>query len=271
VRGTTTNQIFEEIKAQGLLERDGEYAAGLASGKSKMQWSGRDTGALCTLDSMTIILDLVVTLPRHERQNDLSNHLRERWQHFAAAVAAHEQRHVDIFVNAATAVKARIEAALKKWASCDDLTAAIRDVWKIHEVETEKAQPQFDVEDRGRVDNDRKPLLGEIETAKSRLTALSAEVRQLDATLEDLRRRAGEARQKIDALNAEIAKSSGTCSRPTDGVQALCRQYKTLAVSHDALVAEHSSFVAHRNMLAGEHNTLVEAIKGLTEALNWVY
>jgi predicted secreted Zn-dependent protease len=270
VHGTTTNQIFEEIKAQGLLERDGEFAGGLASAKSEMQWNGRDTGALCTSDSMTITLDLVVTLPRHERPNDLSNDLRERWQHFAATVAAHEQRHVDIFVNAASSVKARIETALKKWASCHDLTAAIRDLWKTHEVETEKAQHQFDVEDRARIDNDRKPLLDKIETSKARLTALTAEVRHFDATLGDLSRRTGAVRQNMDAVKADIANANGTCSRPTDRIAGFCRQYNALVADHNAVVAEHASVLAHRNRLADEHNFLVESINQLIETVNWV-
>jgi len=270
VRGTTTSKIFEEIDAQGLRDQDGERAAGLASAKSAMAWTARATGALCTPQSVTITLDLVVTLPRHERLNDLSNGLRQRWEHLAAAIAAHEQRHVDIFMDGANAVKSRIEAVLKKWASCADVETSLRSLWTSQEVETEKAQRGFDVADSARLDLDRKPLQAAIDTARAKLAALTAEIRQLDAALDDLVRRAAAVRENIDAVNVDIAKANGSCSRPTDRVVARCRQYNALATGHDALVAEHSSVVAHRNRLAGEHNALVESISELIETLNWV-
>ena len=285
VRGTTTSTIFEEIEANGLVEVDGKRAMGLAVANSEVKlntreiverWSGgwrrfeTDDGAPCTPESVTITLNLVVTLPRHERLNDLSTDLRERWRYFAAAVAAHEQRHVDIFVNRTNAAKTRIEAALEKWPSCTDLETTLRSLWTKHEAETKDAQREFDAEDRARILNDRKPLQAEIDTRKARLTALSTELRQLDATLEDLSRRAGAVRVKVDAVTTEIAKANGTCSRPTERVQRLCRQYNALVVTHNALVAEHSSVVDHRNALAGDHNALIEDINGLVEALNWV-
>jgi predicted secreted Zn-dependent protease len=274
VHGTTTSKIFDEIRLKGLREQAGEYAgeyaAGLASAKSEIRWRWRDTGALCSVGAVSITLDLVVTLPRHERPNDLSSDLQERWQRFSAAIAAHEQRHVDIFENAATAVKARIEAALKKWASCVEVEAAIRDLWKTHEVETQKTQRQFDVEDRARIDNTRKTLLDVIETKKAALTALSAELRQLHATLEDLRRRADAMRHNIDAVKVDIANADGSCLRPTDRIEALCRQYNALVASHNVLVAEHSSVLAHSNSLTGEHNLLVQSINELVETVNWV-
>lgn len=285
VRGTTTRTIFEEIDSNGLVEMDGKRAMGLALADSEVTLNAReiverwstgwrrfetDDGALCTPELVTITLNLVVTLPRHERLDDLSNDLRERWQHFAAAVAAHEQRHVDIFMTRANAVKVRIEAALKNWASCADVEAALRSIWASHEAETKDAQREFDAEDRARILNDRKPLQAEIDTRKARLTALTTEVRQRDATLEDLSRRTAAVRGKIDAVNTEIAKANGTCSRPTERIQRLCRHYNALVVTHNALVAEHSSVVDHRNALAGEHNALIESINGLTEVLNWV-
>jgi len=270
VHETTTAKIFHAIEAHGLRDQDGERAAGLTAAKSEMTLNGRETGALCTPEFVKITLNLVVTLPRHERVTDLSNDLRERWEHFAAAVATHEQRHVDIFANGANAAKARIEAALKNWASCAALQATVRSLWTNQEMETQKAQRVFDDEDRARVAEDRKPLQAAIEAKKAQLTRMSAEIRQLDATLEDLSRRAGAVREKVDTVNADITKANGNCSRPTERIQVLCRQYDALVASHNAVVAEHSSVVAHRNRLADEHNVLVESINALVEALNWV-
>jgi predicted secreted Zn-dependent protease len=270
VRATTTNKIFEEIKAHGLHEQDGEHAVGLATAKSEMIWRARETGALCTPESVTVTLNLVVTLPRHERPDELSNDLRERWEHFAAAVAAHEERHVEIFVNGANTLKARIEAAVKKWASCAELETTVKNLWNSEQADTENAQREFDAADRARVDKDRKPLQAAVSAGRAKLTALTAEIRQLDSALDDVVRRAGAVRDSIDAVDADIAKANGTCSRPTDRIVALCRQSNTLVTRHDALVAEHSSLVAHRERLAGEQNALVASINELIETLNWV-
>src|SRR3989442_9971211 len=40
-------------------------------------------------------------LPRHETADDLPADLRDRWERFVARVAAHEQRHVDIYLEGA--------------------------------------------------------------------------------------------------------------------------------------------------------------------------
>ena len=241
VRGTTTNKIFEDIKAHGLNEQDGKHAEGLTSAKSEMALKALETsalytseGALCTPESVTITLDLLVTLPRHERPNDLSNDLRERWQQFVEGVAVHEQHHVDIAVNGANVLKTGIETVLKNWASCAELETILRRLWKSQQVEIDKAHGEFDAADRARV----------------------------DATLDDLSRRAGAVRENINAVTARIAKANGTCSRPTDRIQALCRQYNALVDNHNALAAEYSSRVERRNRLASERTGLV--------TLNWV-
>src|SRR5436309_2290808 len=146
VHGTTTSKIFEDIKAHGLNEQDGKHAEGLTSAKSEMALKTLETsalytseGALCTPESVTITLDLLVTLPRHERPNDLSKDLRERWQQFVEGVAGHEQHHVDIAVNGANVLKTGIEAVLKNRASCAELAPLLRRLWKSQHVEIDKA------------------------------------------------------------------------------------------------------------------------------------
>jgi predicted secreted Zn-dependent protease len=66
------------------------------------------------------MLHLVVMLPRHETPDDLPADLRGRWERFVARVAAHEQRHVDIYLKGAKAMKARLEAT-RTAVSCADL------------------------------------------------------------------------------------------------------------------------------------------------------
>src|SRR2546426_7205090 len=75
------------------------------------------------------MLHLVVMLPRHETPDDLPADLRDRWERFVARVAAHEQRHVDIYLEGAKAMKARLEAT-RTAVSCADLEKAIDAEWR---------------------------------------------------------------------------------------------------------------------------------------------
>src|SRR2546425_518400 len=115
VRGMTTGAIFDDIDRNGLFDNKARRAMGLTSGEWSMDWKGIGTrSAFCSPESMTITLNLVVTLPQHDHLNDLSQDIRTNWQRFAARVAAHEQRHVDIYLNGAKTTKARMEAILAR-------------------------------------------------------------------------------------------------------------------------------------------------------------
>jgi predicted secreted Zn-dependent protease len=101
VRGTTTPTIFAAIDANGLVETSGQRALGLTSSEWKLTSGDVDVRAVpCVFPSLTVTLHLVVMLPRHETPDDLPADLRDRWERFVARVAAHEQRHVDIYLEA---------------------------------------------------------------------------------------------------------------------------------------------------------------------------
>jgi wobble nucleotide-excising tRNase len=133
----------------------------------------------------------------------------------------------------ANVLKTRIEAVLQNWASCAELETILRRLGKSQQVEIDKAHGGFDAADRARV----------------------------EATLDDLSRRARAVGENINAVTARIAKANGTCSRPTDRIQALCRQYNALVANHNALAAEYSSRVERRNRLASERKGLVETLR----------
>src|SRR5262245_39942223 len=106
VRGTTTATIFTAIDANGPVETSGRRAVGMTSVDWKLTSGDVDARAVpCVFPSLTVKLNVVVTLPRHETPDDLPTDLRERWERFVARVAAHEQRHVDIYLEGAKAMK----------------------------------------------------------------------------------------------------------------------------------------------------------------------
>ena len=275
VRGMTTAAIFDHIDRNGLFEKGGQRVNGLTSAEWTMTSGGIDTRAiLCSHPSMTITLDLVVTLPRHDESNDLSEGLRTTWQRFVTRVAAHEQRHVDIFLDGAKAMKARMEAVLTKWSSCSELGKTIHSLWTSQLAEIENAQQQFDVEDGAKIQNDREPLQARIDVNRARLAALDSEIRRLDLTRDELRLQLDAMRARIDAVKVEITKAAGSLprcaqARPTSRVQALCHQHHGFVAANNTLVEQYNGVTDHRNNLADEYNRLTAATNGLIEVLNW--
>jgi predicted secreted Zn-dependent protease len=275
VRGTTTGVIFDGIERNGLFDSKGRRAVGLTSAEWKIDWKNIETHrAFCSPESMTITLNVVVTLPQHDLPDDLSQDIRTNWQRFAARVAAHEQRHVDIYLNGAKTMKTRMEAIRTKSSSCSEVDNVVRSIWASQRAETERAEDEFHVEDEARTQNDRKPLQVQIDTSRARLTAINSEIRDLDQTLDDLKRQRNTTHARIDAVKAEMAKSGASplnCSqsRLTSSIQALCQQYNALVAAYNALADQHNGAVSRRNKLADEHKRVVAVTNGLIEAYNW--
>src|SRR2546422_9375564 len=139
VRGTTTAAIFTAIDANGLVETSGQRAVGVTSAEWKLTSGDVDVRAVpCVFPSLTVMLHLVVMLPRHETPDDLPADLRGRWERFVARVAAHEQRHVDIYLEGAKAMKARLEGT-RTAVSCADLEKAIDVAWRAPPGGTQRA------------------------------------------------------------------------------------------------------------------------------------
>src|SRR5262245_3199418 len=143
VRGTTAAAIFAAIDANGLVDARGQRAAGMTAAEWKLTSGEVDARAVpCVFPSLTITLNIAVTLPRHETLDALPADLQSRWERFAARVAAHEQRHVDIYMQGAQAMKARLEGA-RTAVSCADLEKVIDAEWQAQQADLERAQTEF--------------------------------------------------------------------------------------------------------------------------------
>jgi len=275
VRGTTTLAIFDDIDRSGLFDSKAHRAVGLTSADWNMDWQGRETRpGLCGASSVAITLTLVVTLPQHKRLNDLSPDITASWGRFAAGVAAHEQRHVDIYLAGARRVRTLMETTLARPASCAELGSKIRGLWASQQADIERAQDQFHIEDEARRRDDRKPLQAQIDINQARLSALSAEMRTLDQNLAALKRRYDTTQGELNAIQAEMGKSGASppsCSQSgvTRRIQALCQQYTARVAAYNALVEQHNGIVSRRGHLADEHDRVVATTNTLIEALNW--
>jgi predicted secreted Zn-dependent protease len=231
VRGTTTAAIFAAIDANGLVETSGQRALGLTSTEWKLSSGDVDARAVpCVFPSLTVTLHVVVALPRHETPDQLPTDLRERWERFVARVAAHEQRHVDIYLEGATAMKTRLEAT-RTAVSCADLEKGIDAAWRAEQANIERAQAAFHAADETTTRSEREALQARLDDARARLEPVNAEIRRLDADVADLRR-------QVDAGRAD-------------------------------LVAQHNAVAERRGALAEEYNRLVADANGLIDALSW--
>ncbi|PYN73149.1 MAG: hypothetical protein DMD96_33445 [Candidatus Rokuibacteriota bacterium] len=231
VRGTTTAAIFAAIDANGLVETSGQRAVGVTSAEWKLTSGDVDVRAVpCVFPSLTVMLHLVVKLPRHETPDDLPADLRDRWERFVARVAAHEQRHVDIYLEGAKAMKARLEAT-RTAVSCADLEKAIDAEWRAQQADIERAQAEFHAVDETTARSEREVAQARLDDTRGRLEPVNAEIRRLDTELADLRR-------QVDAGRSD-------------------------------LVAQHNGLAGRRRALAEEYNRLVADANGLIDALNW--
>jgi predicted secreted Zn-dependent protease len=196
VRGTTAGAIFDEIEKTGLFEKSGQRATGLTS----VDWKLASDGP-CSTPSLTITVTLVVTLPQHEQPEVLPGGVRRQWERFAARVAAHEQRHVDIFLDGARSMKASMEAVRAKGSSCAEVEQAIDALWTRGQAEIDRAQEQFHVEDGAKTQAERGPLQTDLATNQARLAALDAEIRRPGVTREEHANLADEYNRLVAATN----------------------------------------------------------------------
>ncbi len=231
VRGTTTAAIFAAIDANGLADTRGQRAVGVTFAEWKLTSGDVDVRAVpCVFPSLTVRLDLVVTLPRHEAPEMLPAELRDRWERFAARVGAHEQRHVDIYLDGAKAMKERLEGT-RTTVSCADLEKAIDAAWRAQQADIERAQTEFHGADESTARSEREALQARLDSTRARLEPAEAEIRRLDAELADLRR-------QVDAGRAD-------------------------------LVAPHNALAGRRRGIVEEYNQLIADTNGLIDALNW--
>ena len=196
VRGSTAAAIFDEIARNGLVEKTGQPAIGLTS----VDWKLASEGP-CNAPALTITLRVVVTLPRHEQPEVLHGDVRRHWERFVARVAAHEQRHVDIFVDGAKSMKASMETTRAKGASCAEVEKAIDALWTRGQAEIDRAQNQFHVEDSAKSKAERGPMQADLDANKARLAALEAEIRRPGVSRDEQAKLADEYNQLVAAIN----------------------------------------------------------------------
>ncbi|HEX5370589.1 MAG TPA: DUF922 domain-containing protein, partial [Dehalococcoidia bacterium] len=121
VSGTTTGAIFASIEQNGPKDAQGTRGSGITSVVWGYKWTGSEqAGGSCSIGTMTIQVDMTVTLPQHADEAALTDSLQQHWETYSAAVATHEQHHVDMDLQGADDIKQKMQS-LGVMSDCDAL------------------------------------------------------------------------------------------------------------------------------------------------------
>ena len=258
VNGVTTTEIFKSLAANSInpkaLSLGGDtFTAGLAEFEQLLTYHLEEDGS-CILSSATLAVNSTVTLPRHANTAALSSRQSDRWLLFVAAVALHEQTHVDISL---ATMKEFAEVAPNSAPNCNQLESEIKNSLDRF-LEIEKArQEEFHADEIVKSNAARAPLQSESANAKAEMACLDTEI---DARTLEMARLGTDARStQITILATEITRIEQLHS--ISGVPAgIYDEYKRDLNLHNALVEESKGLVISYNALVEKRNRIVEEL-----------
>ncbi len=276
VAGTTTADIFASIDQNGPRDDNGVKGSGLTSATWSYRWQPEVQGDSCVIQSMTIVLDIVVTLPQHENVEELSPNLSANWNNFVIAVSNHEQQHVDINLAGAETIRQKMED-LAPADTCDDLQTNVDSLWNDQQKAIQTAQNNFHAQDDARIAAERAPIQKSIDNNTKLLDDYSSQIADLDKDITALDGELTTMENQLDALKAQMETILGTSSEadlaPDQAAQYedVRRQYNEIAPQYNLLVDQYNSLIAQRSDLANKHDSLLDATNQLVEAYNWAH
>jgi predicted secreted Zn-dependent protease len=205
VRGVTSDEIIEYLEQHSLTGPLGQRAVGTTGGSIRLAWSALPQSTSCYLQRLTIDLKLVVTLPRHAYADSLGGDARADWDALVTHIAEHEQRHVDIELDAAQRMERDIRA-LPTEPDCSGLKSAIEAVSKTNRAAAARAHRQFHAEDAARRLAARRPIEALVDSKRERLAIVDAEIWGIDRVPadQDTRARRAKLEEESKDLRATI-------------------------------------------------------------------
>jgi predicted secreted Zn-dependent protease len=173
VEGTSAGEIFDAIDARGPDSPDGK-AVGLTRLQSGTYLYASDArSGRCVVTSLGATL--TITLPRLTT-TPLPEQTYERWKDYSRAVAEHEQRHADIYAEAAGRVADRLEAA-QPFADRAAMEAAFTAAWSEEMAVAERENREFHGQEARAVAFEREIVTNEIRRVERELEAETDRVR----------------------------------------------------------------------------------------------
>ena len=204
VRGVTSDEIIEYLEQHSMTDPQGWRLVGSTASSIHLAWTVLPQSTFCHLQRLTIDLKLVVTLPRHEYVDTLGGGARANWDALVTHIAEHEQRHVDIELDAARKMEREIRA-MPAEPYCSGLKSAIDAVSRMNRAAAARAHRQFHVEDAARRQAARRPLQALIDSKRGRLAIVDGEIWGVDRMLADLARRRAATQSQAKTVDADRA------------------------------------------------------------------
>lgn len=271
VEGQTTEAIFGFIEREGPTDGEGKRGSGLTSVTWGYEWEGGPESGDCSIRSMTISAEIVVTLPRHVAPDTLPQQIGANWDSYAAGVAEHEQRHIDIYEQGAQELKQRMKE-IGAFPSCDALENEIKRVWAEEQSAINERQSEFHDQEFERLSGQREPLAAQIDANRARIDDLSAQIRALDEFLTTKRSEIESLATSIEEVDAQIRavnESSGSLPDKQAQLTVLVQQRNALQSAHNAAVDEHNRALGDREALVAQRSQLIGDTNELVELFNW--
>ena len=183
VTGITTDAIFTSMATAGPKLSDGTRVEGRFSPIPTVSWKlSSGNRPHCSLKSLSINFASEIVLPKHT--GGLTPDLAAKWALYAAGVAAHEQRHLDIYLEAAQSLKIALLAvpAQEFDRDCAKLDAALSSVLAAERVAHDAKQAQFHTE----ADAQRAAILTPLTMLYARLGGLLDEINVINLRMTGL-------------------------------------------------------------------------------------
>lgn len=271
VEGLSTEAIFNHIERNGPTDGEGKRGSGLTSVVWGYEWQGGPEEGDCSINSMTIRADMVVTLPRHVQEEQLSAEVKSNWDSYAGGVATHEQTHVDIYEAGAKELQKSM-AKIGAQKSCDVLETEIKRVWNEGQNGINARQASFHNDEYGRLAGQRQPLSDKIDGNRGQIASLQRQIDSLGRELRDLSSEIEGLVGQIDSVDDQVKKVNESAQSPQDKqaqLVVLLQQRNALQGRHNAAVDEHNEALNQRNALVKQRDDLINETNELVDLFNW--
>lgn len=271
VEGTTTESIFNHIERNGPTDGEGQRGSGLTSVVWGYSWQGGPEVGPCSIRSMTVKAEMVVTLPQHVAPDSLSPEIREKWDDYSQSVAEHEQTHVDIYENGAKTIRERM-LAIDAMSNCDKLEAEIERVWNEEQARINNAQAEFHQQESDRLEQKRAPIAAQIDANRAQIHALQGQIDVLDTETTELKNQINALIVDISHVDQEIKAVNDSDDPPQDKqakLVVLIQQRNALQERHNEVVDEHNDALEARAPLVAQRAFLIDETNRLVDEFNW--
>jgi len=258
VTGQTTQDIFASMEMSGPKVddlADDRFAAGLTELQSTYSYEFAERRSDCSLQSVTINISLLVTLPQHSTPELLSQSQLIKWRAYVESVAAHEQKHVDIHVARYEAFQETIDNAPVTYSDCDLLQSYLGSAWETESALDDQQQQDFHDSEKVRLKELNAPLQTRIDINQVKLDEFQARLTEFD--------------QQIAVIDDDVARLVAPMSTYKSPIDAIRLQYPDLVLPPD-IYDDYSSLLSEWNLLNDERNQLITDRNDLVQQRHFI-